>query len=321
MSDAGISAVRYHEYGDESVLQVNTIGRPTPSANEVLIEVHATGINPIDTYVRAGAVGTGDLPRTIGSDVAGVVAETGVEVEYFEPGDRVYATCRGVVGDGTVAEVTTIPASVLAGLPGAVPFDKGAAAAMTFTTGWRALVNRETISLGDHCLISGAAGGVGHAGVQVAHAAGATIIGLARPASESFVIGLVADAVVDYRTADLPDEIMDAAGGPIEVVLESHASTNLAGDFGVLSRGGRIVVIGGEELITIDSALAMQTKQMDADLRFMTLALSLEAIAPRLADGRFEPKIDSQFALAETVSAYRRLAETCVEGSIIVDIR
>lgn len=328
MNDNKISAVRYHEYGDENVLQVNTVDTPTLSADEVLVEVHAAGINPIDTYVCAGAVGAGDLPRTIGSDVAGVVTETGAEVDDFEPGDRVYATCRGVVGEGTVAEAVTIPASVLAGLPAGVPFDEGAAAAMTFATAWRALVDRGTVSLGDCCLISGAAGGVGHAGVQVAHAAGATVVGLARPESESFVASLGADAVVDYRAADLADEIVDAAGGRVEVALESHAGTNLAGDLGALARGGCIVVIGEEEPITIDSALSMQAKQVDVDLRFMSLAASvedqrptLEAIAPRLADSRFEPKIDSQFALAETASAYRRLAETGVEGSIVIDVR
>lgn len=328
MSNNEIKAVRYHEYGDENVLQVDHVDRPTPAAEEVLVEIHAASINPIDTYVRAGAVGAGTLPRTIGSDVAGVVAETGVDVEDFTPGDRVYSTCRGVVGDGTVAEATTIPASALATLPSEVPFAEGAAAAMTFATAWRALVARGAVSLGDRCLISGASGGVGHAGVQVAHAAGATVIGLARPAFESFIIGLGADALVDYRTADLASEITEAADGPIDVVLESHAGTNLDGGVNALARGGRIVIIGEEEPIVLDSALSMQAKQADTDLRFMSLAASvedqrpiLEAIAPHLADDRFEPHIDSRFTLAETANAYRRLAETGVKGSIVIDIQ
>ena len=328
MSTEEIRAVRYHAYGDESVLQVDQVDRPTPTAGEVLLTVHAASINPIDTYVQAGAAGTGDLPRTIGSDVAGVVTETGSDVTDFEPGDRVYGTCRGVLDEGTIAEAITVPASVLAGLPEEVSFAAGAAAAMTFATAWRALVTRGGLGLGDRCLVSGAAGGVGHAGVQVASAAGATVVGLARPPSQKFVTDLGAEGVVDYRTTDLAGEITAAAGGSIDVALESHAGTNLAAVLEALARGGSIVVIGEDEPIPLDSDLSMDAKQADADLRFMSLVASsedqrplLEAIAPRLADGRFEPRIDSRFDLAETASAYRRLAETGVEGSIVVQVR
>jgi len=328
MTDGDIRAVRYHEYGDESVLQADQVERPTPATGEVLLTVHAASINPIDTYVRAGAAGVGDLPRTIGSDVAGVVTETGSDVTDFEPGDRVYGTCRGVLDEGTIAEAITVPASVLAGLPEAVSFEAGAAAAMTFATAWRALVTRGGLGLGDRCLVSGAAGGVGHAGVQVASAAGATVVGLARPPSQKFVTDLGAEGVVDYRTTDLASEVTAAAGGSIDVALESHAGTNLAAVLEALARGGSIVVIGEDEPISLDSDLSMDAKQADADLRFMSLVASsadqrplLEAIAPRLADGRFEPRIDSRFDLAETASAYRRLAETGVEGSIVVQVR
>jgi NADPH2:quinone reductase len=327
MSNTGVKAVRYHEHGDEEVLRIEQKDRPTPDADEVLIEAHAASINPIDTYVRAGAIGTSDLPQTIGSDVAGVVAEIGANVIAFEPGDRVYATCRGVLDDGTVAELCRVPASVLAKLPKGVPFADGAAAAMTFATAWRALVTRGGIGLGDRCLVSGAAGGVGHAGVQVASAAGGTVVGLARPDFEAFVTGLGADAVVDYRTTDLTSAITTAVGGSIDVALESHAGTNLAANLAALARGGRIVVIGEEEPITFDSALSMQAKQADADLRFMSLVASaedqrpiLEAIALRLADGRFEPHIDSRYDLAETASAYRRLADSGVQGAIVIDV-
>lgn len=328
MSETSISAVRYHEHGDESVLQVDEITRPTPEVDEVLIEVHAASINPIDTYVRAGAVSTGGLPRVIGSDVAGVVTETGTAVEAFEPGDRVFATCQGVFGDGTVTEACTVSASVLADLPDDVSFAGGAAAAMTFATAWRALIGRGNTGLGDRCLVSGASGGVGHAAVQVADAAGATVVGLARPALESFVLDCGADEVVDYRATDMADQITTGAGGEIDVVLESHAGTNLEADLGSLARGGNIVIIGEEEPITLDSGLSMQAKQADADLRFMSLAASLgeqqrtlEAVASRLADGRFAPHIDSRYEIHETASAYQRLDESGVMGSIVIDIR
>lgn len=328
MSDTKIRAVRYHEHGDESVLRLDDISRPTPSADEVLLDVHAASINPIDTYVREGTAGTGNLPRIIGSDVAGVVSEIGADVKEFEPGDRVYATCRGISDNGTLAEACTVPTSVLAHLPDSIAFADGAAAAMTFVTAWRALVVRADMSIGDRCLISGAAGGVGHAGVQIANAAGGTVIGLARPELSSFVADIGADSVVDYRKEDLADEIMTAAGGPISVVLESHAGTNLDADIGALDRGGRIVIIGEEDPIIIESSLSMQAKQADGSLQFMSIASSvndqkpiLETIAQYLANGYFEPHIDSQYRIGEAASAYQRLEENGVKGSIVIEVR
>ena len=327
MSDTKIRAVRYHEHGDESVLRLDDISHPTPSADEVLLDVHAASINPIDTYVREGIAGTGDLPRTIGSDVAGIVSEIGAGVEEFESGDRVYATCRGISDNGTVAEACTVPASALAHLPDSIAFADGAAAAMTFATAWRALVVRADMSIGDRCLISGAAGGVGHAGVQIANAAGGTVIGLARPEFSSFVTDIGADSVVDYREEDLADEIVTAAG-PISVVLESHAGANLDADIGALDRGGRIVIIGEENPITLDSNLSMQAKQADGSLQFMSIASSvndqkpiLETVAQYLANGHFEPHIDSRYRIDETANAYQRLGESGVKGSIVIEIQ
>lgn len=328
MSDSTIRAIRYHEHGDESVLQSDDINRPTPDSDEALIDVYVASINPIDTYVRGGIAGTGELPRTIGSDVAGVVTEVGADVQEFEPGDRVYATCRGITDDGTVSEACTVPTSVLAHLPESITFAEGAAAAMTFATAWRALVARADLSIGDRCLISGAAGGVGHAGVQIASAAGGVVVGLARPELSSFVTDIGADGVVDYREKDLSDEITTAAGGPIEVILESHARSNLSGDIGALNRGGRIVIIGEEGPISIDSSLSMQAKQADGSLQFMSIASSvddqkplLQTIARYLADGYFEPHIDSRYGIDKTASAYQRLAEAGVKGSVVIEVR
>lgn len=328
MSDTKIRAVRYHEYGGESVLRLDDINQPTPSANEVLLDVHAASINPIDTYVREGIAGTGDLPRIIGSDVAGVVSEIGADVKDFELGDRAYATCRGISDNGTVAEACTVPTSALAHLPDSIAFADGAAAAMTFATAWRALVVRADMSIGDRCLISGAAGGVGHAGVQIANAAGGTVIGLARPELSSFVAAIGADSVVDYREEDLADEIMTAAAGPINVVLESHAGANLDADIGALDRGGRVVIIGEEDPVVIENGLSMQAKQADGSLQFMSIASSvndqkpiLETVARHLVNGYFEPHIDSRYKIGEAASAYQRLEENGVQGSIVIEVR
>lgn len=281
--DGRMRAIRYHEYGGPDALTLDEVDHPAPSDGELLVAVRAASVNPIDTYVRSGDVGSTALPRVAGSDLAGVVTDVGADVTEFEPGDRVYATCRGVVDEGTLAELAVVPAAVAAELPSAVSFAEGAAAAMTFATAWHGLVERGGLSLGDTCLVSGAAGGVGHAAVQVAREAGATTVALARSEQSEYLRGLGADAVVDYRTSDLGAALRDAVDGEIDVALESHAGANLAAD-------------------------------VDAQRPALT------AVAPLLADGRFEARVDAAYPLTDAVTAYERLASDGVRGSIVVRV-
>lgn len=323
-------AVRYHEHGDESVLQLDgDVDRPTPSAGQVLVRIEASSVNPIDTYLREGNVPPANgLPHVGGSDMAGVVEDVGADVSGFESGDRVFATGLGIFSSGTYAEYTVAPADMLAHLPEGVSFREGAAAAMAFATSWRALIDRGELSIGDVCLVHGASGGVGHAAVQVAAQAGAYVIGTARdgePASLARSLG--ADAVVDYRTDDIAGGLEVAADGrELDVVLEPHADSNLDADLERLARSGRVVIIGEDAPIEIPPGPSMTAKQADADLRFMSLAASpddqapiLRRVAPRLADGRFKVKIDSVFGLDELPAAHERLMSSGVLGKIVID--
>jgi NADPH2:quinone reductase len=325
---AEMRAVRYHEHGDPSTLTLETVQRPSPGRGEVLVDVRAAGINPIDTYIIAGnAPPAGGLPATAGSDVAGVVSDVGDRVSDFEIGDRVYATALGLHSHGSLADYVVVPASVLAPLPETVPFANGAAAAMSFATAWRGLRDRGELQIGDQCLVSGAAGGVGHAAVQVANTAGSHVIALARPETAEFVRTLGADVVLDYRRDDLAMAINEASDGQLDVVLETHADSNLQPEIGAAGANARIVVLGEEGPISIDSATAMTAKQADLDVRFMSLAAAtsaqaptLEAVAPFLSAGQFEARIDSRFGIDEAPAAYRRLSEAGLHGRVIVDV-
>ncbi len=286
-------------------------------------------MNPIDTYLRKGNVPPAEgLPHIGGSDMAGVVKEVGDDVSNFKKGDRVFATGLGIFSPGTYAEYTVAAENMLAHLPEAVSFREGAAAAMAFATSWRALIDRGGLSMGDVCLIHGASGGVGHAGVQIAAQAGSYVIGTARegePASMARSMG--ADAVVDYRSDDLVDDLKAAADGQeIDVVLEPHADANIKADLERLAASGRIVIIGEESPIEIPPGPSMTAKQADADLRFMSLAASpdvqapiLQRVAPRLADGRFTVQIDSVFDLDELSAAHEQLMSSGVMGKIVID--
>lgn len=322
-------AVRYHEHGDESVLTLETVDRPSPDADQVLVRVEAASVNPIDTYVREGNVSPpSGLPHVGGSDLAGVVEAVGEAVTEFEPGDRVFATGLGLFSPGTYAEYTVAPATQLASLPDGVSFRDAAAAAMAFATSWRALLTRGELELGDVALVHGASGGVGHAAVQVANAAGATVIGTARDgAPADLARSLGADAVVDYRSDDLPTALESAADGrTVDVVFEPQADAHLEANLDRLTRGGRIVVIGENAPITLDAGLSMAAKQADADFRFMSLMASPDDQAPilrrvgeRLADGSFVVETDSVYGLDELPEAHSDLMSPGTVGKIVVD--
>jgi NADPH2:quinone reductase len=322
-------AVRYHQHGDESVLTLDTVDRPDPDPGQALVRVEAASVNPIDTYVREGSTSPPDgLPHVGGSDLAGVVEAVGDEVSEFEAGDRVFATGLGLFTPGTYAEYTVAPAEQLAPLPDEVSFRDGAAAAMAFATSWRALVTRGELQLGDVALVHGASGGVGHAAVQVADAAGAYVVGTARdgdPADLARTLG--ANAVVDYRSDDLAADLANATDGrEFDVVMEPHADAHLEANLERLTRGGRIVVIGEERPITLDAGLSMTAKQTDADFRFMSLMASpddqkpiLRRVGERLADGTFTVEVDSAFGLDELPEAHRELMSSGTMGKIVVE--
>jgi NADPH2:quinone reductase len=323
-------AIRYHEHGDEDVLTLDEVPRPTAGTGEVTVRVHAASVNPIDTYVREGNVSpSGGLPHIGGSDVAGTVESVGDGVERFEPGDRVFATGLGLFQPGSYAEYVAVPAAKLAPLPDSVSFTEGAAAAMAFATAWRGLVTRGDLSVGDVCLVHGGSGGVGHAGVQIARHAGATVVATARegePAAMARELG--ADAVVDYRAEDLPAEIRAATGGePVDVVLEPHAASNIVADLDVLVRGGRITVIGEDRAIQIPPGASMDGKIADADLRFMSIVAStddqgpiLRSVAPLLGDGTFEARVAKTYPLSAVADAQADVMAGGTLGKVVIEV-
>lgn len=324
-----MKAVRFHEHGDETVLQVDDVAEPTPGYGDVKVRTRAASVNPIDTYIREGDVAPADdLPHIGGADVAGVVRTVGDGVDGFEPGDRVFATGLGLFGAGSYGEYVTVPATRLAPLPDGVSFVDGAAAAMAFATAWRALVVRGSLAVGDVCLVQGGSGGVGHAAVQVARHAGATVLATAREGPPaSFVRDLGADAVVDYRSDDLAGTLREAADGrDVDVVLETHAGSNLTADLDLLARGGRVVVIGEDGEIRLSPNAAMTGKVSDADVRLMSIMAStddqasiLRRVGPLLADGTFEVAVAATYPLAEAGAAQRHATSDGTLGKVVID--
>jgi NADPH:quinone reductase-like Zn-dependent oxidoreductase len=169
-------AVRFHDHGGTEKLQVDEIDRHEPATDEVLVAVDGAGVNPVDTYFREGSYEPFTLPMIPGIDVAGEVTEVGDGVEGFSEGDPVFGTGIGSQQYGGYAEYAAVPTDRLVRLPEGVDTVAAGGAGVAALTAWRALVDHAELQVGDRCLIHGGSGGVGHAAVQVAAAAGAQVI-------------------------------------------------------------------------------------------------------------------------------------------------
>ena len=212
-----MKAVRFHEYGDPSVLRYEDVEQPVPGAGQVLIRVAATSFNGVDANIRAGFM-QGPipvaLPHTPGIDVSGTVTALGEGVDGFQVGDRVVGFLP-MTDPGAAAEYVVAPAEILTPAPTSVPLSDAAALPIVVLTAWQALFDHAKLTAGQRVLINGAGGAVGGYAVQLAENAGAYVIATASPSSSDRVKALGADEVVDHTSA----EVAVAVSEPVDVVL------------------------------------------------------------------------------------------------------
>ncbi|MFB6136595.1 MAG: NADPH:quinone reductase [Halobacteriaceae archaeon] len=316
-------AVRYHEHGGTDVLQVDDdVPRPEPGHGEVLVEVRAAGVNPVDTYFREGSYSPPELPMVPGSDLAGVVAAVGDGVTGFEPGDRVFGTGLGNDRQGTYAEYATASADLLAHLPEGIAFQEGAAVALVGVTAWRALVHHADVGPAERVLVHGGGGGVGHVAVQVAAASGGFVTATARPEYHDLLRGLGADAVLDYRRDDLADAVLEA--GEPEVVLDHRLDDYLQFDADVAAQGARVVGIGNTSPEAgFEDVAAARAKELQVTLMSMYNTPDVGAVLERIADllerGAVVPDVHRVYALDEAAEAQRAVLEDSFLGKLVVE--
>lgn len=323
-------AVRYHEYGGPEVLQVDEVDRPRPGRDEVLVEVRAASVNPLDFLYREGVLGTdtegafegSSLPSIIGTDLAGVVAAVGEGVTEFEAGDRVFGTGLADNQRATFAEYAVAAADHLARLSKGVSFDQAAAAAHVGGTAWRAIVEFGNASPGDRVLIHGGSGGVGHIAVQLAALSGAQVVATASSErAREIVREFGATEALDYNRTDLAEAIREAAGGPVDLILDPHTEEYLELDIDVASNGGIITHINGS-FPKIANANPTRTKELTIQGVAMhntpDIAAVMEKIGLLLDDGDLRVNVDSTYTFEETPDAHRTVAEDHVIGKIVL---
>ncbi len=316
-------AIRVHKFGGPEVLQLEDVPEPRPGPGQVVVRIHAVGVNPVDTYIRSGSYAAKPaLPYTPGIDAAGVVESVGPEVSRVKPGDRVYA---GGTITGAYAELTLCKAPQVHPLPQRLSYAQGAAVHVPYATAYRALFLRARAVPGEAVLVHGASGGVGVAAVQLARAAGMTVIGTAgTDRGRRLVIEQGAHHVLDHQAVGYLDEIAKLTNGHgADVVLEMLANLNLAKDLGILAQGGRVVVIGSRGTAEIDPRLTMGRDSSILGMSLMNasepeIASIHRALAAGLQNGTLRPVVGQEMPLAEAPRAHQAVMAAGSYGKIVL---
>jgi NADPH2:quinone reductase len=318
-----MKAIRVHEFGGPEVLKLEEVPTPKPAGGEVLVRVHAAGVNPYDTYMRAGTYAIKPpLPYTPGSDAAGVVEAIGEGVTKVKPGDRVYTA---KTQSGAYAEYTLALESQVYRLPDNISFAQGAALWVPYGTAYTALHHHGSAKAGETLLVHGASGGVGSAAVQFARAQGLTVMGTASTdKGREMVKKEGAHFVFDHSKPGYTDEIIKATGGKgIDVILEMAAHLNLATDLKLLALNGRVVVIGNRGEITINPRDLMSRR---GSARGFTLWAATEAettemhaaIAAGLENGTLRPVVGKEMPLTDAAKAHVDILAPGSHGKIVL---
>ncbi|TNF27101.1 MAG: NADP-dependent oxidoreductase [Deltaproteobacteria bacterium] len=235
-----MKAARIHAYGGPEVLRVEDAPEPVPGPKQVLVEVHATSVNPIDTKIRGGYLRAGlryKLPRILGLDVSGVVRAVGAKVTGFRPGDAVWSS-PGPKLEGTYAELVCVPEAELALKPTNLTHQEAAALPLVALTAWQALFDRGRLKAGDRVLVQAGSGGVGTVAIQLAKHAGAWVATTCSARNAELVTGLGADRVVDYTQEDYTQVLSD-----LDVVLDALGPAEMLRGRKIVKKGGHLVGI------------------------------------------------------------------------------
>ena len=319
-----MKAIRVHEFGGPEVMKLEEVPDPQPGPGQVVVRVHAAGVNPVEAYIRTGTYASKpNLPYTPGTDAGGVVAAVGSGVKRFKEGDRVYTTGPS---SGTYAELALCNEAQLQPLPTNVSFEQGAAIGVPYGTAYRGLFQRADAKPAETVLVHGASGGVGTAAVQLARAAGMTVIGTAGSDDGlKLVTEQGAHHVLNHSAQGYLDELMRLTEGRgVDVIVELLANKNLAKDLSVLAKKGRVAVIGNRGTIEINPRDAMSR---EADIRGVTLMNTSEqeyramhaALGAGLENGTLRPVIGQKIPLAEAARAHEEIMQhSGARGKIVL---
>jgi NADPH:quinone reductase len=317
-----MKAICVHQFGEPSVMKLEDVADPVVADGQILIRAHAIGVNPVDTYIRAGIYGQREFPYTPGMDAAGLVEAVGQGVQSFKPGDRVYTS--GTVS-GAYAQLVVAKESQVHGLPQSISFEQGAALGVPYATAYYGLFYRGRALPGEKVLVHGATGGVGVASVQLARAHGLTVFATGgTDVGRKLAVDHGAHYVLDHRAADYLQNLMALTGNRgVDLIMEMLANVNLAKDLTVLTPRGRVIVIGSRGKIEIDPR---ETMRRDADIRGMTIMNATEpqtkaihaAIFAGLENGSLRPIVSRKLPLSAASQSHDDVMKPGSSGKIVL---
>jgi NADPH2:quinone reductase len=320
-------AIRVTAFGGPDVLTLAEVPDPQPGPGQVRVRVHAAGVNPVETYIRSGSYANKPaLPYTPGSDGAGVVDAVGDGVSGLAVGDRVYLAGPMAASTGTYAELVVNAAVNVHKLPADLSFAEGAALGVPASTAWRALFQKAAAKAGETVLVHGGSGAVGNAAIQLARAAGLTVIATAGSKDGlELVLALGADTAIDHSRPNydvLISALVSEGRGP-DVIIEMLANVNLAMDASMLAPRGRIVIVGsrGSLDFTPRGLMAREATVHGMMLPNMTADEWTEVnagVQKALAAGALRPVIGRELPLAEAAQAHEAVMGGSAHGKIVL---
>jgi NADPH:quinone reductase-like Zn-dependent oxidoreductase len=313
--NASVLAITQTSFGAAEVLTQADLAVPTPLPTEVLVRVHAVGVNPIEHIIRSGAYPLlGPPPFVLGWELSGVVTEVVPGTHRFRPGDEVYGMPFFPRAAGAYAEFVAAPSRMFARKPGSLDHIHAAAIPLAGLTAWQGLVEYAQIAAGQRVLIHGAAGGVGHLAVQIAKAHGAEVIATAGADKHDFLNELGADDIIDYRAVDFDETVRD-----VDVVFDL-----IGRDYG--QRSLRCLRNNGAFVTAVDRGnLELAGQTAAAGLRFYGVAvepdhIGLERLAELVEAGQLRPHVDHVLPLTEVAKAHALSEAGHVKGKIVLTL-
>jgi NADPH:quinone reductase-like Zn-dependent oxidoreductase len=308
-----MKAIQMIDYGAPDVLELREIDDPTAGEGEIVADIHAASINPVDWKIRNGARrGTFDvtLPHVLGVDFSGVVRELGPGVADLVVGDEVFGVVTQVQ-QGCYAEALAVKADLLGRKPAALSYGEAASLALIGVTALVSMEDVAELSAGQTVLIHAGAGGVGGFAIQYARHVGATVYSTASAANHDYVKALGADEVIDYTAGDFADSVP-----PCDVVFDTVGGEVQARSYAVLKPGGRLVHVapGPQDFTPPRDDVELLRPAVGRDRQHM------ERIAELVAEGAVRPLEITHMKLAETAAGHELSQTGHVRGKIVLDI-
>jgi NADPH2:quinone reductase len=316
-----------------SAFVLTEIARPTPADGQVLVQIMASGVNPLDTKIRTGngAHAKVRLPAVLGMDLAGVVETVGAGVEAFKPGDKVYGLAGGIAGlQGSLAEFAAVDADLLALQPENISMREAAALPLSFITSWEGLVDRAHVHAGQKVLIHAGAGGVGHIAVQIAHAAGAEVYATVS-AEKMAIVERFGATPINYQTTTIDEYLSEHTNGQgFDIVYDTVGGATLDASFAAVRTytGHALSCLGwGTHAL---APLSFRGATYSGVFTLMPMLTGkgrahhgeILREATRMANaGKLKPLLDSRrFTLETALDAHRIVESGKALGKVVVDV-